>query len=234
MKKVLFLAVAFFAIQYVSAQETTKGPNEIFNTAGIDVKPEYPGGIQKFYKFIGDNFKSPASKDFLGGKVYVSFVIEKDGSVADIRVIRDAGFDTGIEATRVMKMCPKWIPGEQNGKKVRVLYTLPIALPPYVFDFREVDVKPNYEGGLGEVLKIVAKKFNYPSAKEFKGGEVQMIFIVEIDGSLSSFEIHKDLGFGTGEEAIRVLSGIKNWIPAKKDGKNVRCRFGIPIRLSGN
>lgn len=235
MKKIILLIIASFIIQIVSAQETNTGSSDnIYNTAGIEVLPEYPGGIGKFYQFIGDNYKTPTAVDFLGGKVYVSFIIEKNGSVADIKVLRDVGFGTGKEAIRVLELCPKWSPGRQNGKNVRCSYSLPISLQPYVFGVKEVDVKPNYEGGFEGVSKIIAKNFNKPTAKDFKGGEVQITFTVEIDGSLSDIKVYKDLGFGTGEEAVRVLSGLKNWIPAKKQGKKVRCDFGLPIRLTSN
>ena len=235
MKKILLLLITFFAIQIVSSQETTiVSNNNLYNTAGIEFKPEFPGGIGEFYKFIGTNYKVPTSKDFLGGKVYVTFIIEKDGNVSDIKILRDVGFGTGKEAIRVLELCPKWTPGRQNGQNVRCSYSLPIALHAYVFDIKEVDLKPNYEGGFEGVSKIIAKNFNKPTAKEFKGGEVQITFTVEIDGSLSDIRVYKDLGFGTGEEAVRVLSGIKNWIPAQKGGKKVRCDFGLPIRLSSN
>ncbi|OAB25073.1 outer membrane transport energization protein TonB [Flavobacterium fryxellicola] len=101
--------------------------NQIYNTAGIEVKPDFPGGINKFYKFVGDNYQTP-EEEGLKGKVYVTFVVEKDGSLTDIKVIRDIGYGTGKEAIRVLKKCPKWTPGEQNGKKVRVLYSLPITI----------------------------------------------------------------------------------------------------------
>jgi protein TonB len=101
--------------------------NQVYNTAGIEVKPEYPGGIEKFYKFVGNNYKTP-EEEGLKGKVYVTFVVEKDGSLTDIKVLRDIGYGTGTEAIRVLKKCPKWNPGEQNGKKVRVLYSLPITI----------------------------------------------------------------------------------------------------------
>ncbi|RDI51174.1 energy transducer TonB [Flavobacterium glaciei] len=101
--------------------------NQIYNTAGIEVKPDFPGGIDKFYKFVGNNYQTP-EEEGLKGKVYVTFVVEKDGSLTDIKVIRDIGYGTGKEAIRVLKKCPKWTPGEQNGKKVRVLYSLPITI----------------------------------------------------------------------------------------------------------
>lgn len=101
--------------------------NSIYNTAGIEVKPDFPGGLEKFYKFVGKNFQVP-EEEGLKGKVFVTFVVEKDGSLTDIKVIRDIGYGTGKEAIRVLKSCPKWNPGEQNGKKVRVLYSLPITI----------------------------------------------------------------------------------------------------------
>ena len=99
----------------------------IYNTAGIEVKPDFPGGLEKFYKFIGKNFQVP-EEEGLKGKIFVTFVVEKDGSLSDIKVLRDIGYGTGKEAIRVLKTCPRWVPGEQNGKKVRVLYSLPISI----------------------------------------------------------------------------------------------------------
>jgi len=101
--------------------------NNIYNTAGIEVKPDFPGGLDKFYKFVGKNFQVP-EEDGLKGKIFVTFVVEKDGSLTDIKVLRDIGYGTGKEAIRVLKSCPRWNPGEQNGKKVRVLYSLPISI----------------------------------------------------------------------------------------------------------
>ena len=132
MKKVISVLAFIFGSQLGCAQEVkSESPsaedNLIYNTAGIEVKPEFPGGLQEFYNFIGKNYKVPNVKN-LKGKVFVMFVVEKDGSLSDIKVLRDIGHGTGEEAVRVLKECPKWIPGEQNGKKVRVLYSLPISI----------------------------------------------------------------------------------------------------------
>ncbi len=108
-------------------KDVVEEDNNIYNTAGIEVKPDFPGGIEKFYKYVGKNYQVP-EEEGLKGKVFVSFVVEKDGSLTDIKVIRDIGYGTGKEAIRVLRSCPKWNPGEQNGKKVRVLYSLPINI----------------------------------------------------------------------------------------------------------
>jgi periplasmic protein TonB len=108
-------------------QAVVEEDNQIYNTAGIEVKPDFPGGMQKFYDFVFKTYRAP-EEGGLNGKVYVTFVVEKDGSLTDIKVLRDIGYGTGAEAIRVLKKCPKWSPGVQNGKPVRVLYSLPINI----------------------------------------------------------------------------------------------------------
>ena len=101
--------------------------NTVYNTAGIEVKPDFPGGMDKFNAFIAKNYQAP-EEEGLKGKVYVTFVVEKDGSLTDIKVLRDIGYGTGKEAIRVLNKCPRWSPGEQNGKRVRCTFSLPISI----------------------------------------------------------------------------------------------------------
>lgn len=98
--------------------------NTIYNA--VEVRPEFPGGMQKFYEFVGKLYRAPEEE--VKGKVLVQFVVEKDGSLTDIKVMRDLGYGTGAEAIRVLKKSPKWKPGIQNGRPVRVLYSLPISI----------------------------------------------------------------------------------------------------------
>lgn len=102
--------------------------NNIYNTAGIDIRPEFPGGKIAFDGFIEKNFKIPKDKPELKGKIYMTFIVEKDGSLSNIKVLRDVGYETGVEAIRVLKMSPKWVPGKQNNKLVRVLFSIPISV----------------------------------------------------------------------------------------------------------
>jgi len=101
--------------------------NDVYNMAVISNKPEFPGGIDKFYKYVGSKFQVP-EVDGLKGRIFVQFVVEKDGSLTDIKVLKDIGHGTDKEAIRVLKNCPKWAPGENNGKKIRVQYQLPITI----------------------------------------------------------------------------------------------------------
>jgi protein TonB len=132
MKKLLFVAL-FLASQGSFSQETitpktVTEDNNIYSTTGIEMKPEYPGGTSAFYKFVGKNYNVPSDKNFKGGKVYASFVIEKDGSLTEVKILRDCGFGSGDEAKRVLLLSPKWKPAMQNNVPVRCMYTLPITL----------------------------------------------------------------------------------------------------------
>lgn len=106
---------------------TAQDDESIYNTAGIEKKPEYPGGLGEFYKYVAKKYRTPNVRG-LQGKVFVTFVVEKDGGLTDIKVLKDIGYGTGEEAVRILKKCDNWIPGEQAGKKVRVLYFLPIVI----------------------------------------------------------------------------------------------------------
>lgn len=93
-------------------------------------KSQFPGGIEKFYMFIGQNFKIPQefSKQKIDGKLALQFMVEKDGSLSEFKVVKDLGYGLGEEAIRVLKISPKWIPASENGNPVRVMYSLPITI----------------------------------------------------------------------------------------------------------
>ncbi|WP_428224476.1 energy transducer TonB [Flavobacterium sp.] len=94
----------------------------------VENQPIFPGGNDMFMKFVGKNFQAPSDENFSGGVLKVTFVIEANGSVSDIKVINDLGHGTAQEITRVLQSSPKWTPGDQDGKTVRVLYTLPVTI----------------------------------------------------------------------------------------------------------
>jgi len=111
-------------------QEVTEqgDANQIFTS--VEVAPAPQGGMEEFYKFVGKNYNYPAQAQEQGvsGRVLLQFVVEKDGSLTDIKVLRDLKYGTGEEAVRMLKKAPKWKPGIQNGRPVRVQFTLPIQL----------------------------------------------------------------------------------------------------------
>jgi protein TonB len=94
----------------------------------VEEYPEFPGGEKALYEYIKNNIRYPevARTSGITGTVYVQFVVEKDGSISDVKVLRGIGGGCDEEAVRVVKSMPKWKPGKQRGQPVRVYYTLPI------------------------------------------------------------------------------------------------------------
>lgn len=95
----------------------------------VEESASFPGGIQEMTNFIKNNLKYPQQARETGtqGKVFVTFVVERDGSLTDVKVLRDIGSGCGEEAVRVVKSMPKWKPAKQRGKPVRMQFNLPVA-----------------------------------------------------------------------------------------------------------
>lgn len=100
---------------------------EIFTV--VEQNPEFPGGMSALGQWLGKNIRYPAAaqRANVAGKVFVSFVVNTDGSIQDVSVLKGLGFGTDEEAVRVVKSMPKWKPGKQSGRPVRVKYNLPIS-----------------------------------------------------------------------------------------------------------
>lgn len=113
------------------AQESPKEP-EIFDRA--EVMPQFPGGVVAMMAYLKNNLQYPAhAKEYgLEGKVIVKFIIDKDGSVLEPVILKDAvGGGAGDEAIRLVKAMPKWTHGSQRGKPVRVYYVVPVTFRLY-------------------------------------------------------------------------------------------------------
>ena len=95
----------------------------------VEQQPEFPGGTTALMKFLGDNINYPviAQENGIQGRVIMNFVVERDGSISDVQVVRGQDPSLDREAERVIKTMPKWKPGQQRGKPVRVRFTLPVV-----------------------------------------------------------------------------------------------------------
>jgi protein TonB len=102
--------------------------NTIYTTANVQQQAEYPGGQAAMYKWINENIRYPdvAREQGISGKVYVKFVVEKDGSISDIKIVKSPAPSLEKEVIRVLNLMPKWNPAKQNGKAVRVYFNMPV------------------------------------------------------------------------------------------------------------
>ena len=100
--------------------------NQIF--VFVEEYPEFANGEENLYKYLGSNIKYPheALENGIQGTVVVKFVVEKDGSISNVKAVRKIGGGCDEEAVRVVKRMPRWKPGKQSGKPVRTEFTLPI------------------------------------------------------------------------------------------------------------
>ena len=98
-----------------------------------------------------------------------------------------------------------------------------------IFKISDVDQKPEYEGGIENFYKFVAKNFRVP--EEDVEGKIIIAFTIEKDGTLTNFKLIQDIGFGTGAEMLDLIKKSPRWNPGKKDGQPVRVLYSIPITI---
>ena len=124
LKVALMMLVLLFSFMTSTAQ--TKKNNMVFDV--VEVMPQFPGGQIAMMKYIMENMKYPkqAMKEGIQGRVTVRFIVEKDGSISDVKPILSVHPLLNKEAVRVVESMPKWTPGKQNGKPVRVRFNLPV------------------------------------------------------------------------------------------------------------
>ena len=253
------MLVLCFCLNKASAQEKD---STVYNFVSMENPPMYPGGMASFYKFLGESMKYPveALVNNIQGSVLVSFTIEKDGTLTDAKVDRKLGYGTDEEALKVLKLSKKWNPGMLNGKPVRVKYNIPIkfkkpddkwmdASPQtvnipgedntgdnVVYNFVSLTNPPQYNGGMKKFYEFIGENIKYPeeAVKNKIQGSVLMSFVVEKDGTLSNIKVDRKVGYGTDEEAIRVLSLSEKWSPGLLNGKAVRVKYNIPVKFTLN
>ena len=127
MKKLLFLSAFLCTLSFGAfAQEEVKVEEEVFVV--VEEQAEFPGGLDSMYAFIHKNLKYPelAKEKGIEGRVFVSFIIEKDGSISNVKILRGIGGGCDEATVEMIKNMPKWKPGKQRGKPVRFQFTLPI------------------------------------------------------------------------------------------------------------
>jgi len=128
MKKLLIIVfigmLLTFQFEKVNAQN-----QKVYDFVSVHTQPTFPGGVNNFNRYLISNIRYPeqARKSKTNGKVFLSFLVEKNGQLTDIKVLRSLGKGTDEEAVRVLKASPKWNPGILNGKPVRTLYNIAVT-----------------------------------------------------------------------------------------------------------
>jgi TonB family protein len=226
----------------------------------VEVMPEFPGGTEKMMDYLSKNIKYPeaAKEKGISGRAFLSFVIEKDGAVSDVKVVKGIGKECDDEALRVVKAMPKWKPGLMKGKPVRVSYMLPIffkldegeAYKPVKGETiaPQADVKPDkngiwdiaetmpeYPGGIDGLKTFIQENLTVPEKYKEMDAKAEyrvfVQFVVAEDGSITNVELKKSEPSkkDLNEEAVRVVKSMPKWKPGTVDGKPVKVRYMLPV-----
>ena len=216
----------------------------------VEEMPEYPGGVDAMMRFLGETIRYPfeAMTNGIQGRVICNFVIEKDGSVSDVQIVRGIDPHLDDEAIRVIEAMPKWKPGMQKEEIVRTRFTLPIVFRltgdvddnqktsdnssvPTEDIFVVVEQQPEYPDGVEAMMKFLGDSVRYPIEAQEKGiqGRVIVNFVVNKDGSITDVNVVRGVDPSIDAEAVRVIESMPKWKPGKQRGKEVNVRYTLPV-----
>ena len=229
--------------------ETNQQPDYVYLT--VEQMPKFPGGETALLKWISDNMSYPSTALFNGiyGRVACQFIVEKDGSVSNVEVIRGRDPDLDKEAIRVLQKLPKFEPGRQRGEVVRVKYQVPVSFKIQNKEepettpqetksneqkdnvFITVEEMPIFPGGETALLKWISNNMTYPQIALENGiqGRVSCQMTIEADGSVTDVEIIRGRDPSIDKEALRVLKMLPKFIPGKQRGQPVAVKYQIPV-----
>lgn len=215
-----------------------KNDSRVFSQ--VEHSPEFPGGLTMFSHYLETNIHYPAADKESGteGRAIVTFIVEADGTLSNIKAVRGPSETLKSEAVRVLSKSPKWVPGVQNGHAVRVSYTVPIQFtipgPPDGKIYSQVSKQPQFPGGVEAFGKFISMNIRYPKEDRENGvsGKVICTFIVETDGALTDIKSVRSPSETMAKEAVRVLLLSPKWQPGHQDGHLVRVSYTVPINYS--
>lgn len=248
MKKIILLFL--FAISL-----STYAQGDFDVDYGPDViNPKFNGGgLEKFYEFINKTFDF--TKVTKSGVMVVSFTVDKEGAVSNVKVLDFNDIESATEIIRVLNLSPVWESAKKGGSPFGVEIKLPLEFnlktksqlvsnaPPPInkatfetspsLDAAKVETVDgkNIPGGMNAFYKFINENYRQPDVEGLKG-KVIISFVIDIDGKIVDIKVLKDIGYGTGKEAIRVLKLCPKWTPGKQDGKPVRVAYTLPINIS--
>lgn len=248
MKKVIMLFV-FFAFQIINSQELLMD-FELVSSPDVTSPKFNGGGVEKFYEFINKEFDFNKVKK--AGNMNISFVVNEFGLMKNIRITQFPDLDSANEMFRVFDLAPKWESAVRAGKPFSTTIKIPIKFnykinSNHTTTINELDhfkspqingdtfpetekPIPTFSGGMTSFLKFIMNNYRVPDVEGLKG-KIFVSFIVDVDGSLIEIKVIKDIGYGTGEEAIRVLKLSPKWTPGILEGKPVKCEYSLPINI---
>ncbi len=221
-----------FCVSIVLAQEV------------VQQMPTFNGDLGK-YEQSHISYPKEALAKGVQGTVYVTFLVEKDGRVSNVKLLRGVEHSLDSAAIALVTGMPLWTPGSQGGKPVRVQFNLPVnfKLPDGQQQNMASPTGMNQNGDTDKILTIarqmpkfngnlnqwVVDHLNYPPTNA--QGTVFLSFVVEKDGSISNIKVIRSVERSLDSAAEACVRSMPRWIPGKQDGKTVRVQYNLPINF---
>ncbi|MGB1040704.1 MAG: energy transducer TonB [Flavobacteriales bacterium] len=201
-----------------------------------EVIPSFPGGEEKRKSFIKlvQHYPDSAKSSGIEGKVYVQFLVGKKGKLFNIKVLRSPDTLLSQEAIRIVNLMPNWIPGTNyKSDSVEVNITMPIEFKiNKELIFNNVDSMPEFPGGEVKLFEYLGKNFKLT---QLENGQIffsyYFEFIVEKDGSTSNLRVLKNHSDMLYKDVALFFNGMPMWSPGLHNGKPVRTKMVLPIRI---
>ncbi len=214
----------------------------------VDQQPTFAGGMPAFYEYVNNNLQFPKDPKLaeVKGRVYVQFIITKDGRIEEATVIRGLEETFDKAALELVKNSPKWTPGSQKGVPVNVKMVLPISFSrktnldnvTEVLELEMLDdtmfnaeAMPEFNGGTKALFSYFQSNIKYPEKAKRAGisGKVLIEFVVKKDGSISNAKLVKGIDEECDLEAIRVIKEMPLWNPGMSEDKPLDVKMILPI-----
>ncbi|HKK77319.1 MAG TPA: TonB family protein [Saprospiraceae bacterium] len=226
----------------------------------VDNMPLFSGAetqeesLNALMNFLGKEIRYPqvAHERGIEGTTVVQFVVNKDGSVSDIKLLREVGSGLGEESVRVIGRMPNWTPGSHEGELRRVALRVPIkfrlseeakeqaaeAKKEAADDvFMKVDQMPLFAGtenqdeSLKAVMSFVKENLRYPAVAKRQRieGTTVVQFVISTDGAVTDVVLLRDVGGGLGGESVRVIKSMPDWVPGRQEGELRKVMLRLPI-----
>lgn len=261
MRQIFLTLILFTSLSSVFSQD-----REIFKV--VEQMPRFPGcdtgsefDIQQCTKvkltdYLANNLIYPDSALMMGieGKVFVQFVITAEGTISDVKAVRDIGYGCGNAAVKTVlgmnDLSQKWTPGKQRNRNVEVLYALPVEfklddmivedaqIKPFIAECALLlDTKEKEDCTMKNIWSIIGREIRYPFEAREKGieGTVDIEFVIDKEGKLDEFAVVNGIGYGCDEAALYAVKKLSKsnltWIPAKQNNKNVNYLYKIPVKF---
>lgn len=227
-----------FGATFCKAQTVTLSKTDSVYVV-VDKEPEFPGGPNDLTQFLLKNIHYPraARESYKQGKVFVSFVVEKNGDVTNGKVLRPLAADLDAEALRLVSIFPKWQPGLLNGVPVRSQHAfaitfslgdnnLPVDTASNNKPFLAIESAPEFRGGVNVLNAYILKNLNYKGSDH---GTVKVKFVIDTDGKVVEPEILQGLSKDADKAALQLFKKMPAWKPGQQNSRAIRVQYIIPI-----